>query len=40
VVPGLEFKAYTFSHSTSPFFVISFFKIGFHKLFPEAGFEP
>jgi hypothetical protein len=28
------------SHSTSPFFVMGFSKIGFHELFPQAGFKP
>jgi hypothetical protein len=28
-----EVRAYTLSHSTSPFFVMGFFKIGSHKLF-------
>jgi hypothetical protein len=32
VVGGLEIRAYTLSHSTSPFFVMGFFKIGSHKL--------
>jgi hypothetical protein len=42
-VLGFELKAYTLSHSTSPFFfflVMSFFEIGSHKLFFRAGFEP
>jgi hypothetical protein len=34
-----ELRAYTLSHSTSPFFVMSFFEIGSCKLFPWAGFE-
>jgi hypothetical protein len=37
---GFEFRAYTLSHSTSHFFVKVFFKIGSHKLFVQAGFEP
>jgi hypothetical protein len=28
------------SHSTSPFFVKGFFRIGSSKLFVQAGFEP
>jgi hypothetical protein len=28
-----ELRAYTFSHSASPFFVMRFFKIGSHDLF-------
>jgi hypothetical protein len=28
------------SHSTTPFFVIGFFKIGSHELFAWVGFEP
>jgi hypothetical protein len=39
-VLGLELRAYILSYSTSPFFVMGFFKIGSHKLFPWAGFEP
>jgi hypothetical protein len=39
VVLGLELKAYTSSHSTSPFFVMGFFKIGSHELFAQAGFK-
>jgi hypothetical protein len=38
-VPGLELRAYTLSHSTSPFFVIGVFKIGSRELFALAGFE-
>jgi hypothetical protein len=30
---------YVLSHSTSPFFVMGFFKIGSRKLFAQAGFE-
>jgi hypothetical protein len=33
VVPGLELRAFTLSHSTSPFFVMGFFEIGL-KLLP------
>jgi hypothetical protein len=41
VVLGLEFRAYTLSHSTSPsFFMKGFFKMGSLKLFAWAGFEP
>jgi hypothetical protein len=36
---GLEHRAYTLSHSTSPFFVCFFFKIRSLKLFAWAGFE-
>jgi hypothetical protein len=39
-VVGLELRAYTLSHSTSPFGEMDFFKIGFYKLFPQAGFKP
>jgi hypothetical protein len=39
-VLGLELRAYTLSHSTSPFFVMRFFKIGSLELFTPAGFEP
>jgi hypothetical protein len=39
-VLGFEIRAYTVSHSTSHFFVVGFLKIGFHKLFAQAGFEP
>jgi hypothetical protein len=34
---GFELRAYALSHSTSPFFVIVFFKIGFHNLFACLG---
>jgi hypothetical protein len=37
---GFEFRAYTLSHSTSPFFVMGFFKIGSLELFAWAGFKP
>jgi hypothetical protein len=30
---------YYFSHSTSPFFVLVFFKIGPHEIFARTGFE-
>jgi hypothetical protein len=40
VVLGFEFRAYTLSYSTSPFFVMGFFEVGFCKLFTWAGFEP
>jgi hypothetical protein len=40
VVLGFELKAFTLSHSTSPIFVKGFFKIGSHKVFALAGFEP
>jgi hypothetical protein len=39
-VLGLELKAYTLSLSTSPFFVIGFFKMGSHEVFAQAGFKP
>jgi hypothetical protein len=39
-VLGLELRAYTLSHSTSPFLVMGFFEIGSHELFAWAGFEP
>jgi hypothetical protein len=38
-VLGLEFRAYILNHSTSPFFVKDFFKIGAQELFAQAGFE-
>jgi hypothetical protein len=34
-----ELRDYALSHSTSPFFVMSFFEIGSCKLFAQAGFE-
>jgi hypothetical protein len=37
---GFELRAYTLSHSTSPFFVMGFFEIESHKLFSWDGFEP
>jgi hypothetical protein len=37
---GLELRAYTLSHCTSPLFVMAFFKIGSHELFSLAGLEP
>jgi hypothetical protein len=33
VVYIFELRAYTLSYSTSPFFVLGFFKIGAHELF-------
>jgi hypothetical protein len=39
MVLGLELRAYTLSYSTSPVFVMGFFKIGSCKLFAGAGFE-
>jgi hypothetical protein len=36
---GLELRAYTLSHSTSPFFVMGFFQIESHELFAQAAFE-
>jgi hypothetical protein len=38
VVLEFELTAYTLSHFISPFFVMSFFKIGSHELFALAGF--
>jgi hypothetical protein len=38
-VLGLELRACTLSHSTSPFFVMSFFEIGSCDLFAWAGFQ-
>jgi hypothetical protein len=40
VALGFELRAYTLSHSTSPFFVMGFFEIVSYKLFAQAGFEP
>jgi hypothetical protein len=40
VVLGLELRAYTLSHSTSPFFVMGFFRDRSRELFAWAGFEP
>jgi hypothetical protein len=34
VVLGFELRAYTLSHSTSPFFVMGFFEIESHDLDP------
>jgi hypothetical protein len=39
VVLGFELRAYTLSHSTSPFFVTGFFEIRFYELFAQAGFK-
>jgi hypothetical protein len=36
---GLELRAFTLSHSTSPF-CEGFFKIGSHELFAQVGLEP
>uniref|UniRef100_A0A8C0WBV6 TRASH domain-containing protein n=1 Tax=Castor canadensis TaxID=51338 RepID=A0A8C0WBV6_CASCN len=36
---GFELRTYTSSHSTSPFFVMGFCKIGSLELFAQAGFE-
>jgi hypothetical protein len=38
-VLGLELRAFTLSHSTSPF-VLGIFKIGSLELFASADFEP
>jgi hypothetical protein len=40
VVLGLELRAYTLSHSTSPFLWWVFFEIGSRKLFAWDDFEP
>jgi hypothetical protein len=40
VVLGLELWAYTSERLHQPFFVKSFFEIGSHDLFAQAGFEP
>jgi hypothetical protein len=37
VVLGFEFRAYTLSHSTSPFFMIFFFQIGSLKQFAQLS---
>jgi hypothetical protein len=37
---GFELRAYTLSHSTSPFFVLGFIKIGSRELLTQAGFKP
>jgi hypothetical protein len=39
-VLGLELRAFTLSHSTSPIFVKGFSRQGLMKLFAQAGFEP
>jgi hypothetical protein len=39
-VLGFEHRAFTLSHSASPFFVMGVFEIGSHELFVHAGFEP
>jgi hypothetical protein len=40
VILGLELRAFTLSHSTSPIFVlVFFFEIGSRKLFAQDGFE-
>jgi hypothetical protein len=39
-VLGFELRAFALSHSTSPFFVKGFFKIGCRELFAHAVFEP
>jgi hypothetical protein len=39
-VLGFECRAFTLSHSTSSFFVKSFFEIGSLELFALAGFKP
>jgi hypothetical protein len=40
LVLGFELRAYTLSHSTSPFCDRFFFKIGSLELFVWTGFEP
>jgi hypothetical protein len=40
VVLGLELRAYTLNHSTSPFLWWVFIKIVSWELFVQAGFEP
>jgi hypothetical protein len=39
-VPEFELRAYTLSHSTSPFIVIRFLEIRSWELCVKAGFEP
>jgi hypothetical protein len=39
VVLGFKLRAYTMSHSTSPFLEWVFFEIGSHELFAQIGFE-
>jgi hypothetical protein len=39
LVLEFEHRTYTLSHSTSPFFIISFFEIGSCELFAQADFE-
>jgi hypothetical protein len=39
-VLGIEFRAYTLSQSTNPFFVMDFFEIGSQKVFTRPGFKP
>jgi hypothetical protein len=40
-VLGFEHRAFTLSHSTSPFLCcFFFFQIGSHELFAQTGFEP
>jgi hypothetical protein len=39
VVLGLELRAFTLNHSTSPTFCKGFFEIGSHELFAQVGFE-
>jgi hypothetical protein len=38
VVQRLDLRAFTLSQSTSPFFVIRVFEIGFYESFAQAGF--
>jgi hypothetical protein len=38
-VLGFELRAYTLSHSTSPFFVMGVFEILLYKVFAQAGFK-
>jgi hypothetical protein len=39
VALGLELRAFSLSHSTSPFLVKGFFKTGSCELFVQAGFQ-
>jgi hypothetical protein len=39
VVLGLELRAFSLNHSTSPIFVKGFFEIRSHKLFAQGDFK-
>jgi hypothetical protein len=39
-VVGLELRAFTLRHTTSPIFVKGFSRQGFLELFAQAGFKP